>query len=50
MFTNLTIDALAVKLERIYALADILFTILTDNPQAQILAEIIVETSTLPEV
>ncbi len=48
MLTNLSVDALAVKLERIHTLADILFAILVDNPQAQVLAEIIMETSTLP--
>lgn len=42
-------DLLLVKLERIHVLADILFSTLTDNPQAQVLAEIIMETSTTPE-
>jgi hypothetical protein len=49
MLANQTIDALAVRLERVHVLADILFSLLTDNTQAQILAEIIMETSTLPE-
>jgi hypothetical protein len=49
MLTNETIDTLAIKLERVHVLADILFSLLTDNTQAQILAEIIMETSTLPE-
>ena len=42
-------DVLAMKLERVNALADILFSILVDYPQAQILAEIIMETSSLSE-
>ena len=42
-----TADVLSVKLERVHVLADILFSILADNPQAQILAEIIMETSLL---
>ena len=42
-------DQLAIKLERINVLADLLVTILADNPQAQVLAEIIMETSLLPE-
>ena len=45
----MTTDVLAIKLERVNALADILFSILVDYPQAQILAEIIMETSLLPE-
>ena len=49
MLANQTIDALAIKLERVHALADILVSLLTDNTQAQILAEIIMETSLLPE-
>lgn len=43
------IDVLSVKLERVHALADVLLSILVGNPQAQILAEIIMETSLLPE-
>jgi hypothetical protein len=50
MFTDQTIDTLAAKLERVNVLADILLTLLVGNPQAQVLAEIIIETSTLPEV
>ena len=42
-------DQMAIKMERIHVLADILFSILADNPQAQVLAEIIMETSLLPE-
>lgn len=49
MFTDLTIDELACKLERIHVLADLLLTILVGNPQAQVLSEIIIETSLLPE-
>ena len=40
-----TIDTLSSKLERIHVLADILLELLVGNPQAQVLAEIIVETS-----
>ena len=43
------VDQLAIKLERVHVLADLLVTILADNPQAQVLAEIIMETSLLPE-
>lgn len=43
-------DQLAVQLERIHVLADILFSILVDDPKAQVLAEIIMETSLLPKV
>ena len=44
-------DTLPIKLERIHVLADILTTLLVGNPQAQVLAEIIMETSllTVPE-
>lgn len=49
MFADLSSDALAIKLERVHVLADVLFSLLVDNPQAQVLAEIIMETSTLPE-
>ena len=45
MFTENTIDVLATKLERVNVLADILLTLLVVNPQAQVLAEIIIETS-----
>ena len=49
MFTDSSLDALATKLERIHVLSDILLELLVGNPQAQVLAEIIMETSTLPE-
>ena len=45
MLTSDTIDDLASKLERIHTLADIMLTILVGNPEAQVLAEIILETS-----
>ena len=45
-----SIDVLSIKLERIHVLADILFSLLVDYPQAQVLSEIILETSLLPEV
>ena len=45
--TLMTTDVLAIKLERVNALADILYSLLVDYPQAQILAEIIMETSSL---
>lgn len=38
-------DVLSDKLERIHVLAEILADILVGNPQAQVLAEIIAETS-----
>lgn len=49
-YTMIT-DTLPIKLERIHVLADILTTLLVGNPQAQVLAEIIMETSllTVPE-
>lgn len=43
-----TIDALTIRLERINALAEVLYDLLRDNHNAQILAEIIVETSEPP--
>ena len=49
MLSDQCIDVLSIKLERVHILADILFSLLVDNPQAQILAEIIMETSILPE-
>ena len=49
MFTDSSLDALAVRLERVHTLADILLSLLVGNPQAQVLAEIIMETSTMPE-
>ena len=39
------IDTLSSKLERVHVLADILLELLVGNPQAQVLAEIIAETS-----
>lgn len=50
MTPDQAIDALSLKLERIHALADVLFSLLVDHPQAQVLSEIILETSLLPEV
>jgi hypothetical protein len=46
----MTIDELASKLERINVLSDLLTDLLVGNPQAQTLAEIIMETSLLPGV
>mgnify|MGYP003309116227 CR=1 FL=1 len=48
MNTDQLIDVLSANMERIHVLADILFSILVDNPQAQTLAEIIMETSLMP--
>lgn len=48
MGTDQTIDVLSIKLERVHVLSDILFSLLVDHPQAQVLAEIIMETSLLP--
>jgi hypothetical protein len=48
MNTDQLIDVLSANMERIHVLADILFSLLVDNPQAQTLAEIIMETSILP--
>lgn len=45
MNTDQTIDTLASKLERIHTLADILLELLIGNPRAQILTEVIMETS-----
>ena len=47
MPTANTIDELASKLERIHTLADILLTHLVGEPEAQVLTEIILETSSL---
>ena len=49
MDTDQTIDVLSIKLERVHVLADILFSLLVDHPQAQVIAEIIMETSLLTE-
>ena len=40
-----TIDTLSSKIERIHILADMLLDLLVGNPHAQVLAEIIVDTS-----
>ncbi len=40
-----TIDVLAIKLERVHVLADVLLDLLDDHPQAQVIAAIIMETS-----
>lgn len=48
MFTDQLTDTLSSKLERVHVLADILIELLVGNPQAQVLAEIIMETSILP--
>jgi hypothetical protein len=42
-----TVDVLEFKLDRIHILADILLTLTVDNPQAQELIDIIMETATL---
>ena len=44
-----TIDSLTAKLERVYVLADLLLNLLVGEPQAQVLAEIIMETARMPE-
>lgn len=43
------VDTLLLKLERVHNLADILFDLLACEPRLQTLAELIIETSTLPE-
>jgi hypothetical protein len=43
-----TADELSIKLERCHVLADILFSLLETDPKAQVIAEIIMETSLLP--
>ena len=48
MVTDLTIDELTFKLERIHVLADLLLSLFVGNPEAQVLSEIIIETSALP--
>ena len=45
----MTIDELASKMERINVLAELLLDLLIGNPQAQVLTEVIIETSVLPE-
>ena len=49
MYSENIIDVMAIKLERVHVLADALFAFVEDNPQAQVIASIIMETSTLPE-
>ncbi len=44
-----TVDALTAKLERIHVLADLLLDLIIDNPRAQVLVEIIMDASALPE-
>lgn len=44
-----TIDALTIKLERINALAEVLYELVHGNQRAQILTEIIMETSAPPK-
>ena len=45
----MTTDELAHQLERIHVLADLLLDLLIGNPRAQVLTEIIIEASVLPE-
>lgn len=45
----MTTDELAHQLERIHVLADLLLELLIGNPRAQMLTEIIIEASVLPE-
>ena len=50
MLANQTIDTLNIKkLERVHSLAGILLDLLVGQPDAQVLVEIIMETSILPE-
>lgn len=42
-------DTLLMKLERIHHLADILLDLLAGDPRLQTLAELILETSTMPD-
>lgn len=42
-----TVDLLQNRLERVYLLADVIFTLLVGNPQAQEITKIIMETATL---
>lgn len=46
-FMEQTIDILSIKLERIHVLADALFYFVDDNPKAQALAAIIMETAAM---
>ena len=45
MYSENIIDVMAIKLERVHVLADVLITLLEDYPQAQVIASIIMETS-----
>ena len=45
----MTIDELTAKMERINVIAELLLDLLIGNPQAQVLTEVIIETSVLPE-
>ena len=49
MSSDLTIDTLLIRLERVHVIADILLDLLAGQPEAQVLTEIIVETSAVPE-
>ncbi len=49
MYKEQIVDVLAVKLERVHFLADVLVTLLEDDPKAQVIATIIMETAILPE-
>ena len=49
MYSDNIIDVMAIKLERVHVLADALLTFVEDNPQAQVIASIILETSVLPK-
>ena len=45
MYSENIIDVMAIKLERVHVLADVLVDLLDDHPQAQVIASIILETS-----
>ena len=49
MYSENIIDVMAIKLERVHVLADALLMFVEDNPQAQVIASIILETSVLPK-
>ena len=50
MLANQTSDTFNIKkLARVHALAGILLDLVVGNPEAQLLAELIMETSLLPE-
>ena len=44
--TSMITDTLLNSMERIHTLAEILLDLLSDNPRAQVLTEIIIEAST----